>query len=73
METFRGNLIWGILEIFQVCNLLGIYGNELEMYKSVPYTNININILIDYRLTCMQINTHFKNKIKKLGGNLFQI
>ncbi len=30
-------------------------------WKFVPYTNININILFDHRLTCMQTNTNFKN------------
>ncbi len=29
--------------------------------NTVPYTNININILFDHRLTCRQINRHFKN------------
>ncbi len=43
-----------------------------EIYKTVSYTNININTLFDHhRLTCMQTNTHFKNDIFGFfGGNL---
>ncbi len=53
-------------------NLLGIYWKFGEIYKTVSYTNININILFDYRLTCMQINTRFKNDFFGfLGGNLW--
>ncbi len=42
---------------------MGINWKFGEIYKTVSYTNININVLFDYRLTCMQINTHFKNEM----------
>ncbi len=37
------------------------------IYKTVSYTNININILFDHRLTFMQTN----NKYIKWGGGLW--
>ncbi len=44
-ETFHGNFVWGTL-VFQVWNLPGIYGNFGEIYKTVSYTNININFFL---------------------------
>ncbi len=38
------------------------------IYKTVSYTNININILFDHRLTFMQTN---KKYIKWGGGGLW--
>ncbi len=59
------------------CQFMGIYRNfgEFmginwkfgEIYKTVSYTNININILFDHRLTCTQTN---KNVKKNGGGGL---
>ncbi len=46
-------------------------GINWEIYKTVSYTNININILFDHRLTCIQMNTHFKNdSFGFFGGDL---
>ncbi len=49
---------------------MGINWKFWEMYKTVSYTNININILFDHRLTCMQTNTNFKNDIFGFFGGI---
>lgn len=57
-ETFHGNIIWRILEIFQVGNFAGIYVNSFEIEKcieTVSYTNIDINLLFALKMTCMQM------------------
>ncbi len=70
MGTSSGEL-WKYSKFETYQEFMGINWKFGEIYKTVSYTNININILFDHRLTCMQINTHFKNdSFGFLGGNL---